>query len=212
MIPIVIQTCDKYAPVIPKFLSFFYRTWTLPHKTTILGISRGTLHIPVGLRDKPVTAFYFGTDGGWASNLLRYMTTMDDAPFMLMMDDHIMFECNDDLLRVAWDIIQRPDVGCVRLVPWPGPTLPYDVEGFGEIDKSLEYAISLQASFWKPQTLRDLLDRRWTPWEIELKGSRRARTYDKRFIGCKSCAVNYKDYFMRGKPREGHAVWVDEHL
>lgn len=205
-------TCDQYAPIIPKWLMFFYRHWTLPHRITILGVTRGTLSVPTALRDKPVTALYSGRDYGWAANLLRYLAVMGDEPFMMMMDDHIMFECNDTLIQSAHEIIQRPDVGCVRLVPWPRPTLPYDADGFGEVDKSQEYAISLQASFWKPQTLRDILDPEWSPWQIELEGSERARTYDKRFIGCKTCAVDYKDYFMRGKPREGHAQWVEANL
>jgi len=212
MIHVVVPTCDQYAPVIPKWLTFFYRHWTLPHRVTVLGVTRGSLKIPTELRDKPVHCVYMLHDRGWAENLLTYLNALGDEPFLMMMDDHIMFECNDALIQSAHEIIQRPDVGCVRLVPWPGPTLPYDVEGFGEIDKSLEYAISLQASFWKPQTLRDILDPKWNPWEVELKGSQKARIYDKRFIGCKTCAVNYKDYFMRGRPREGHADWVDKNL
>ena len=212
MIHVIVPTCDKYSPVIPKWLTFFYRHWTiLPHRVTILGVTRGTLHIPADLRDRPVTAFYFGVDGGWASNLLRYIA-INGSPFLMMMDDHIVFKVDNTLIQTAWEIIQRPDVGCVRLVPWPGPTLTYDVDGFGEIDKSLEYAISLQASFWKPQTFRDLLDRRWSPWEVELKGGQKARDYDKRFIGCKTCAIDYKDYYLRGNPRPEHAAWVDEHL
>jgi hypothetical protein len=212
MIRVLVQTCDRYSEVIPKWLTFFYRHWTLPHRVTILGVSRGSLRIPVDLHDKPVSAFYFVADGGWASNLLRYLHTMNDEPFLMFMDDHIVFEVNNELIQTAYEIVQRPDVGCVRLVPWPGPTLPYDVEGFGEINKALEYSISLQASFWKPQTFRDLLDRRWSPWEIEIEGSKVAANYHKKFIGCKTCAVNYKDYFLRGNPRPEHAAWVDRHL
>jgi len=218
MIHLIIPTCDKYSVVIPKWLTFFYRHWPddLPHRVTILGVTEGGLRIPVGLRDKPVSAFYAMKDYGWADNLLRYLFALMNAsgnePFMMMMDDHIVFEVNAALIQTAREIIQRPDVGCVRLVPWPGPTLEYDVLGFGEIDKAQEYAISLQASFWKPQTLRDLLDRKWSPWEVELKGSQKARTYNKRFIGCKTCAINYKDYYMRGNPRPDHAAWVDTNL
>jgi hypothetical protein len=212
MIHVIVPTCDKYAPIIPRWLVFFYRAWTLPHRVTILGVSRDSLRIPVELRWNPVTCVYVETDAGWTTNLLRYLATLGDEPFMMMMDDHIMFEANADLLRLASEIITRPDVGCVRLVPWPGPTLDFDAEGFGEIDKRLEYAVSLQASFWKPQTLRDLLEPGWSPWQVEVEGSKRAVKHPMRFIGCKSCAVNYKDYYMRGKPRENHAAWVDEHL
>lgn len=212
MIHVIVPTCDKYAPVIVKWLTFFYRTWTLPHRVTILGVTPGTLRRPIDLRYSQITCVYVGTDKGWTSNLLGYLATLGDEPFLMLMDDHILFEVDNDLIRAAADIITRPDVGCVRLVPWPGPTLPYDAPGFGEIDKRLEYAVSLQASFWKPQTLRDLLEPGWSPWQVEVEGSKRAAQYDKRFIGCKTCAVNYKDYYCRGKPRENHAAWVDEHL
>jgi hypothetical protein len=158
------------------------------------------------LRDKPVMVCMLRDRMGEAT-----ISRAGHDPFLMMMDDPSSLRTHD-LVQSAHEIIQRPDVGCVRLVPWPGPTLPYDVDGFGEIDKSLEYAISLQASFWKPQTLRDILDPKWSPWEVELKGSQRARTYNQRFIGCKTCAVNYKDYFMRGKPREGHAAWIEANL
>lgn len=211
MIHIVIPTCDQYSVVIPKTLTYFYRHWTLPHRITVLGVSRGTLKVPAGL-GAHVFGIFLTIDKGWSANLLRYLAVMGDEPFLMFMDDHILFEVNNDLIQEAHEIIQRPDVGCVRLVPWPGPTLPFDVEGFGEIDRTLEYAISLQASFWKPQTLRDLLDLKWSPWQVELEGSKRAAMYDKRFVGCKTCAVNYKDYFCRGKPREGHAAWVDANL
>ncbi len=216
MIHVIVNTCDQYAPVIPKWLTFWYRYWTLPHRIVIVGVSHYSLKAPIDLRDAPVSAFYVEKDNGWAYNLLVYLEKRKlmygESPFLMLMDDHIIFEVDNDLIRTAQDIIERPDVGCVRLVPWPGPTLPYNAPGFGEIDKRQEYAISLQASFWKPQTLIDLLDPGWSPWQIELLGSKRAAGYDKRFIGCQSCAINYKDYFCRGKPREGHAAWVDEHL
>jgi len=242
MINIAVFTCDKYAPIIPKWLTFFYRYWTLPHKLTIVGVTPGSIKRPIALRDMPITAVYLGKDYGCAANILRYLKGQYE-PFLMMMDDHVLFEVNNDLLREAEEIVSRDEVGCVRLVPWPGPTLPYiredsgfnyETDNFGEIDKSLEYAISLQASFWKPATLEDLLDASWNPWQIELEGSKRAATYSKsfvrnkrdilgapellgtpypmRFIGCKVRALNYKDYYMRGGPRPEHAEWVDKNL
>lgn len=221
MIHIVVTTCDKYAPIIPKFLQYFYRYWTLPHKMTLVGVTPDTLKRPISLRDRPIEAVYLGKDNGWAANLLRYLESAPDEPFMMMMDDHILCDTvNNDLIRAAREIIALPDVGCVRLVPWPGPTLPYihgddfnhETDDFGEIDKALEYAISLQASFWKPQTMFDLLDPSWSPWDIEVNGSQRAATYKKKFIGSKTCAMSYKDYYLRGTPRPDHSDWVDEHL
>lgn len=210
MIHIVVLTCTQYAPLIPKWLTFFERVWTLSYDLTWVVAGERRVQVPATYNHEH-THFVTMRDDGFAANVLTYLRGKSE-PFMMMMDDHIMFEANADLLRLASEIITRPDVGCVRLVPWPGPTLDFDVEGFGEIDKRLEYAVSLQASFWKPQTLRDLLEPGWSPWQVEVEGSKRAAKYDKRFIGCKTCAVNYKDYYMRGKPRPEHAAWVDEHL
>ena len=143
MIHVIVPTCDKYSGIIPTWLTFWYRHWTiLPHRITILGITDGTLRVPIDLRGNPVSAYYAKRDAGWAANLLRYLKLLvassGNEPFLMLMDDHILFEVDNDLIRAAADIIQRPDVGCVRLVPWPGPTLPYDVDGFGEIDKALD--------------------------------------------------------------------------
>lgn len=212
MIDILVFTCTQYAKLIPIWLRFFERTWpaSLPYQLTY--ISAGTSRVSVPLSyNKISTRFVTMTDYGMAGNILAYLEGRQE-PFLMFMDDHILFEANSNLIISAHEIIQRNDVNCVRLVPWPGPTQPYDVDGFGEIDKTLEYAMSLQASFWKPQTFRDLLDSKWNPWEIELKGSQRAAKYDKRFVGCKTCAVNYKDYMLRGNPRPEHAAWVDANL
>lgn len=213
MIDILVFTCTQYAKLIPLWLRFFERTWpaSLPYQLTYVVAGTSRISVPVSY-NKAATRFVTMKDHGMAGNILAYLKGRDE-PFLMFMDDHMLFEIDIILVRAAHIFIQRPDVGCVRLVPWPGPTSPYgDSISFGEIDKTLEYGLSLQASFWKPQTFRDLLDARWNPWEIELKGSQRAARYDKRFIGCKTCAVNYKDYMLRGNPRPEHAAWVDANL
>lgn len=213
MIDVVVFTCAKYTVLIPKFLTFFERTFPLPYQLTYVVAGTDRVQVPrkYNAFNHSHTSFVKMQDNGMAANMLDYLKEQF-RPFLMLMDDFMLFEADPNLIMGAHDIISRDDVGCVRLVPWPGPTRVYDVDGFGEIDKSLEYAISLQASFWKPQTFRDLLDRSWSPWQIELEGSKRAATYDKRFIGCRQCAVNYKDYMLRGNRRPEHADWVDAHL
>lgn len=208
MIDVVVFTCAAYAHLIPKFLTCFERTFPLPYKLTY--VVAGTSHVQVPRTyNREATRFVTMRDNGMAANMLDYLADKTE-PFMMLMDDHMLFEADEILIGMAQAYTIIDNIGCVRLVPWPGPTIDPG-EHFGDIDKTLEYAMSLQASFWKPQTFRDLLDRSWSPWEIELKGSQRAATYSKRFIGCKTCAINYKDYMLRGKPRPEHAAWVDAH-
>jgi hypothetical protein len=216
MIDVVVFTCAKYSALIPKFLTCFERTFPLPYQLTYVVAGTNRVQVPLSYNHE-ATRFVTMQDNGMAANMLDYLADKTE-PFLMLMDDFMLFEANTALVRAAHKIIGQSDIGCVRLVPWPGPTLLFpDLDGsaaddFGDIDKSLEYAISLQASFWKPQTFRDLLDRHWNPWEIELKGSQKARDYGKRFVGCKQCAINYKDYMLRGNPRPEHAAWVDANL
>lgn len=214
MIDILVFTCTQYAKLIPIWLRFFERTWpaSLPYQLTYVVAGTSRISVPVSY-NKAATRFVTMKDHGLAGNMLAYLGDKQE-PFLMLMDDHMLFEANAQLIDDARYLLEQDNVGCVRLVPWPGPTIPYYIysDTFGEIDKTLEYALSLQASFWRPQTFRDLLDSKWNPWEIELKGSQRAAKYDKRFIGCKTCAVNYKDYMLRGNPRPEHAAWVDANL
>lgn len=209
MIDVVVFTCAKYSVLIPKWLTFFERTFPLPYQLTYVVAGTNRITVP-SIYNKAATRFVTMRDNGMAANMLDYLADRVE-PFLMLMDDFMLFEADAKLLQSAHTLIHADGIGCVRLVPWPGPTIEYHPD-FGEIDKSLEYAMSLQASFWKPQTFRDLLDRSWSPWQIELEGSKRAATYDRRFIGCRQCAVNYKDYMLRGNRRPEHADWVDAHL
>ena len=210
-VDVIVWTCAQYSFLIPKFVTYWQRSFTLPYRLTYVVAGTNRVQVPRNC-NRIVTHFVTMQDNGMAANILDYLDyRKSDDPFLMLMDDHIVFDACPDLIERALNYIYISDVGCVRLVPWPGPTVNVNGE-FGEIDKSLEYAISLQASFWKPDTFRRVLERTWNPWEIELNGSVKARQLSERFIGCTQCAINYKDYMMRGKPRAEHAQWVDAHL
>ena len=209
-VDVLVFTCAQYAHLIPKHLTMFERVFPLPYQLTYVVAGTNTVDVPSRYRCD-CTKFVTMRDNGMAANVLDYLAGRVE-PFLMLMDDHMLFEADAGLIEKARDIVRLDNIGCVRLVPWPGPTLECGLAYFGEIDKALEYAISLQASFWRPKTFRDLLDRAWSPWQIELEGSKRAASYAARFIGCKTCAINYKDYMLRGKPRPDHAAWVDARL
>src|SRR3989304_6580943 len=148
MINIAVFTCAKFSVLIPKWLTFFERTFPLPYHLDYIVAGTNTIQVPKSY-NADATHFMSCKDNGYAANLLDYMRDKTE-PVMMMMDDHILFEADPELITQAWDIIHDPYCGCVRLVPWPGPTLSWpgpiekSIPGFGEIDKTLEYAISLQ--------------------------------------------------------------------
>ncbi len=153
---------------------------------------------------------YLGADRGWGNNLLAYLKDKTE-PFIMWFEDGIAVYADWELVSLAEQEMQNPGIGLVRLFPCPGPTLPWS-EHFGEIDKSLPYAISCQVSIWNPQTIRDILKPDETPWDFEIHGSQRALHYPKTFLSVwrEHCAVSYKEYMRRGKLNPDAVEWIEK--
>lgn len=210
---ILVTTCDRYSHIVPLMLKYWRRAWPdCPHDLEILGCTQ----IPEGVAQYAKVTL-IGEDKGWASNLLTWIGNRDE-PFILLLEDYIIQSVDVRLMAKACEAIQIKTVGQVRLIPLPGPPTKKwrDDDDLGEIDKSVEWAISLQAACWKPQVWRDLIVPGESPWTVETHGSQRAKAgYDKFvFLGCHEWALTYR---MGGLMNRGGVFpevqrWVDEHL
>lgn len=192
---IIVTTCPAYAHILPTFAKAFHRAWP---------------------PDFPWTATFVGAfhpDLGWANNLLSYLGD-DDEPFLLLLDDFVLDAVDPILLSVAAEHITLPEVGMVRVHPCPGPTLPWPGNpALGEIDKAEPYAISLQASIWRPQVVRDLFAAGEDAWQTETQGSVRARDYTRyKFLGTRRSAVGYRELMRRGQIIAEAQAWVEANL
>jgi hypothetical protein len=192
-------------------LKYWHRAWpNCPHNLEILGCTQ----MPRGI-ERYAQVTLLGEDKGWPGNLLAWISDRDE-PFILLLEDYIIQSVDVRLMAKACQAIQIDTIGQVRLVPVPGPTKRWrEDEDLGEIDKNEAFAISLQAACWKPEVLRDLLISGETPWEVEGRGSQRARNgYDRfTFLGCYGWALTYR---MGGLMNRGGILpevqkWIDEH-
>lgn len=60
--------------------------------------------------------------------------------------------------------------------------------------------------------MRDLLRPGENPWETELRGTLRAKTYTKyRFLGTFDWALRYKNALRRGKKHKPTMLWMKVH-
>lgn len=138
-------------------------------------------------------------------------------PFLLMLEDYITVKVDKRAVKAAQAVMNLRDVGTVRLVPMP--TVPHRIpralglwEYIGEHGNKKPYAMSLQAAMWRPEALRDLLRPGESPWETELKGTQRAKSYTKyRFLGTRVWAITYKNALRRGKIHRPTQFWMKVH-
>jgi hypothetical protein len=200
---VVIPTCDKYIFCIPPMIKRLKRF--LPEADNVQ---------VVYLNQKPKTREAFWAvklveDKGWIENLWTYTCTTFgevEGPFILLLDDYMLVDKNASLLNTAWEQIRRPGIDFVRLVPTPGPTLPWDVPGVGEIDKRADYSLSLQATLWNSHALKrickHLLDMgASSAWDFEIMGSKAVANWTDNgtFLGLTECAVSYDNYVRHGE-------------
>lgn len=211
---VVVTTCDAHVHVVEFFIKAWRKAW--PNCTWPIEVVAGTICPPCANAEL-VNVVQLGLDEGWSDNMLIYLNEFypnGNDPFLLMLEDYIVTEVSADYMELCETAARNPIVGQVRLVPIPGPTLDWEGhDSIGEFDKEEPYAISLQASMWRPEVLQDLLVMDENPWQVETKGSRRAKTYDKYiFLGARGHALKYLNLLRRGEEREDVLEWIHGNL
>ena len=138
-------------------------------------------------------------------DMLLFAATSLSVPFLLLLDDYIPVTILPHVVLMAYGIMHADSgVGQFRLLPCPGPTIPWHAsfafDLMGVIQPSQPYSISLQAAFWTPHALLQVVDDTDSPWDVELKGSERAKTRaTKTYVGLKEGAISYENLYRRGK-------------
>jgi hypothetical protein len=86
-------------------------------------------------------------------------------------------------------------VGAVRLSGTDGVGPFHEIGStlIVEVDKAAKWRLSLQAALWKKATLRALIRRHETPWQLESYGSFRTRRFKE-----KICSVNREKFSVHG--------------
>jgi hypothetical protein len=133
-----------------------------------------------------------------------------------MMIDYLVVDVDARLISRADELIQRPEIGHIRLRPKPDPQLPYD-DDFGMIRKLSRYSLSLQPGIWKTKTLYSLTRDHESPFETETQGSGRTNDVDETFLCSRQIALDHVNYYyMGGQPAGGWlklntppSIWTD---
>lgn len=209
---IVVFTCDKYAFCVPIFYHYWKKNWPdCPYPLVIVAGEQ-----KIDLPDDPnVSIIYQGADRGYASNAKHFFREFPDEMCLLMQEDFIIHEVRPQMVLRAERLCRKPEVGCVRLMPFPGPDRPLtelDSEGFGEIDKvTATWVFSMQAAIWKTKVFNELLREGDSPWQAEHGGTPRARRRQERFLCAEKAVIDYKQYCTIGEVIPSEVQWVKDH-
>jgi len=209
---IIVFTCDRYAYVLPIFYRFWKKNWPTCPYDLIIVTGNKKIDLP---EDPKVSIVYQGEDLGYASNVIKYLSSIPDERILLMQEDFIIHSVQPEKVLRAERLCSRPDTCCVRLITLPGPDLPFnepDGEGFGEIDKAkADWVFSMQAAIWKKQVYIELLKEGNTPWETEHEGTPKARLRSERFLCSWDRVIDYEQYCTLGEDIPSEVRWVNEH-
>jgi len=175
---VVVSSCDGYSDLWPPFFFFFFQYWGNCPYPTFLVANRKRYN------DPRVSTILVGEDLDWSSNLRRALLEIRLPYVLLLLDDYFLKgPVNSQRIHELFLYMKRKGAGCLRLFPSPGPDTPcQDNSEVGEILIGARYRVSLQAAIWKKEILLELLREGESPWELEIKGSRRADTIEAPFL------------------------------
>lgn len=224
---IIIVTCDAFQHVVPLCVKYLRKSMDnqVPWDIDVVTNHESVLMRQLWEQGSVTYVYSTGNDQGWSNNMIKYLRSYDtlskNEPFLLLLEDYIIHKADLSVLNECVSTIETyDDVGMVRLVPIPGPTLPWnDHRGqhkkIGRLDKTTHtsYCMSLQAALWKPRTLLETLEPDQNPWKTEGRGSRRIARgmicQNTQFLCTYKPTLKYKNLLRRGKPDSDVMAWLD---
>ena len=204
---VVVFGSDRYLmALMPTFLHFYNAFWA--DNPWSLEVVSQTVKFS-GLK-----TVMTGPDRTFSEQVLRWATGAGDDPFLMMLDDYFLSRPvdTDMVLRCCEEMSANRDIVHVNLKMIGGDTWRWRYNGYlGEFDKGrCDWLFQNQAGLWRPQLLRDLTRPDENGWQMEIRGSQRAKHYPGRFLTVYENAIDYVNYMGRAGPRQEGLNWLAE--
>ena len=195
---ILVSSCDEYADVWGPFFILFHKFWPDCPFPIFLSSVKKPYH------SNSVQQILVKERMGWGDGVKKALKILKrDSPsefIFFLLDDYLISEKVDTVKIVkAFQTLKSIGGNYLRLIPKPGPDVPVENHPFiGRIKNNSPYRCSLQASLWRTETLLSLLRPTETPWDMEVFGSHRSKSYDG-FYCTYQPFVKYINGIERGK-------------
>ena len=190
-IDIVVISCDNYSDVWPHFFTNFFKNWEdCPLEIYLISNKKTFNH-------EKVKNINIGEDISWSANLKKGIKILKKEYVILLIDDLIINKTisKDYFNKISnWLKFNNPNYLRLHISFKPD----YYDSLIGTLPKKSPYKISLMPSIWNRSFLSKILKSGESAWEFEIKGSKRAYSYDK-FFSTHDQFISYENSIIKGK-------------
>jgi hypothetical protein len=206
---LVILSCDAYRDLWGPCLTLHRRYWPdCPYPTFLVSETRAV--------DEPgVQPLCAGARRAWSDVVRWALERLEHEHVLLVLDDFFLTRPVDTaMLEARRAELAARGGGYLRLVPWPQPTgVVAGARDLGEHERGAPFRASLQAAFWRRQTLLDVLTPGESPWQFETNASVRSAALTVPFYSTRITVLPYVPVILGGRwSPEGLALCRKEQL
>ncbi len=174
----LVSSFDDFADCWPPFLHGLRRYWpACPYPVAFI----------TNYLDVPATearAIKVGVDRGWSANTLLALERIDSPYILYTHEDFWISRTVDTAAIEAYvSLLDSGSVDYIRLYPCPPPNTPFPSDSrLGSLAPGAAYRTSLQMALWRRSVLTSLIREGETPWQFEVLGTERSRSFGERFL------------------------------
>ena len=192
----IIPTCDNYVWLMNGFFHQWQKHCGLP------GMVVCEYKVPrVPGNWSFVRAGYQTEVKHWTGNLLVALEQIYDDTVLLLLEDYWLTYADMKRLRQL-ELLMKDDRSIDKI------DLTNDRLGFGHVNYSAdfvrstqdaEYLTSVQTAIWRTSFLCECLHNpSWNPWQFEVEGSKRAKLFTHKVLGCKVPVMANANIVLKG--------------
>ncbi|MCW5649313.1 MAG: hypothetical protein KIS62_06195 [Ramlibacter sp.] len=191
---IVVASCDRYSDMWEPLFALFFRQWPdCPYPVYLVANHLKCEH-------PRVSTLLAGDDLDWSSTMAAAIGQIQQSHLLFWIDDAFP-DKRIDSAHVAHLLAQfvQHQMRFLRLRPHPRPEQWTD-SGFGVLEQSSAYRVTLFATIWDLATLRAILRPGESAWAFEMDGTERSRSLDG-FYSTRADVFSYLHGVERG-------IWI----
>lgn len=191
---IVIASCDKYSDLWQPLFGQFFKHWpNCPYPIYLVANHQRFDH-------PKVTTLLAGDDLDWSSTMSTAIAQLNHSHLLFLIDDAFLTgDVSNQEMHNLFHFVTQHQIEFLRLRPNPAPAEWFNNE-IGILNKQAAYRVSLFATIWTVEMLKNILRRGESAWQFEINGTERSRIYD-RFHCTKKNVFRYLHGVERG-------VWI----
>jgi len=192
---VVVLSCDKFSSLWPLFFKRLDKNFPINCAKVYL-LSN---YIDVSVESSnSVKVVCVGKDISWSANLRKLLIGISEPNVLLLMDDAPLSEAIETAdFQFFYSSFIEHKMNYLNLKASPAPNRNVG-RHYGEIRPTTGYRTAVIPSFWRKDTLLDLLKDDESAWQFEVYGSKRSERYQG-FFSVRKPFIAFDHIVIKGK-------------